>query len=257
MARHSATVLARFALAMMLFGSVSATAVASPAAPAPAPGATFNQDDWSTDASWDDSGSTDVAWADDGSADAGYAQDGNSVWVPTYMQQRNLSCEYAAAVIAMAGFGVWVNEYDFDGMVGWSDNPHWGYRGNITGWWGNTDDYGVYASALAPAIRNFGFWAEEFYAQGDFAALTNRIDAGSPVIVWLGLWGDTSFYDYTSDGSRYKLASGMHVVVAYGYDSGGVWVSDPAHGTKHYYDWGTFMTYWNVMDGMGLAVGPA
>jgi hypothetical protein len=33
-------------------------------------------------------------------------------------------------------------------------------------------------------------------------------------------------------------------------------VSDPAHGTKHYYDWGTFMTYWNVMDGMGLAVGP-
>lgn len=72
-----------------------------------------------------------------------YQEDGSSVWVPTYMQQRNLSCEYAAAVIAMAAYGVWVNEYDFDGMVGWSDNPHWGYRGNITGWWGNTDDYGV------------------------------------------------------------------------------------------------------------------
>jgi uncharacterized protein YvpB len=185
-----------------------------------------------------------------------YQEDGASVWVPTYMQQRNLSCEYAAAVIAMAAFGVWVNEYDFDGMVGWSENPHWGYRGNITGWWGNTDDYGVYASALAPAVRNFGFWADEFYAQGDASALTSRIDAGSPVIVWLGLWGDTGFYEWTADGTPYKLATGMHVVVAYGYDSGGVMVSDPAHGTKHYYDWGTFMTYWNVLDGMGLAVGP-
>ena len=188
-------------------------------------------------------------YQDDGS-------EGTSIWVPTYMQARNLSCEYAAAVIAMAAYGVWVNEYDFDGMVGWSDNPHWGYRGNITGWWGNTDDYGVYASALAPAIRNFGFWADEFYAQGDASALTSRIDAGTPVIVWLGLWGDTGFYEWTSDGTPYKLASGMHVVVAYGYDSGGVMVSDPAHGTKHYYDWGTFMTYWNVLDGMGLAVGP-
>jgi hypothetical protein len=48
----------------------------------------------------------------------------------------------------------------------------------------------------------------------------------------------------------------MHVVVAYGYDDYGVWVSDPASGAKYQYDWGTFMTYWNVMDGMGLAVGP-
>jgi len=23
-----------------------------------------------------------------------------------------------------------------------------------------------------------------------------------------------------------------------------------------YYDWSTFMTFWNVMDGMGLSVGP-
>jgi uncharacterized protein YvpB len=185
-----------------------------------------------------------------------YQQDGSSVWVPSYVQQRNLSCEYAAAVIAMAAYGVWVNEYDFDGLVGWSENPHWGYRGDITGWWGNTEDYGVYASALAPAIRNFGFWAEEFYAQGDASTLTNRIDSGAPVIVWLGLWGDTGFYQWTAEGTPYKLVSGMHVVVAYGYDSGGVWVSDPATGGKTYYDWGTFMTYWNVLNGMGLAVGP-
>jgi uncharacterized protein YvpB len=178
------------------------------------------------------------------------------IGVPTYAQQRNLSCEYAALVIAMGAYGVWVSEYEFDARVGWSENPHWGYRGDITGWWGNTDDYGVYAAALAPALGDFGFWGEEFYAQGNPTALTARLDAGTPVLVWLGLWGETGFYQHTADGTPYKLVPGLHVVVADGYDSGGVYVADPATGGTNYYDWSTFMTYWNVMDGMGLSVGP-
>jgi len=200
-------------------------------------------------------GSTEMAlgW----SAAAPVSEGTVDVGVPTYVQQRNLSCEYAALVIAMGAYGTWVSEYEFDGRVGWSENPHWGYRGDITGWWGNTDDYGVYASALAPALTDFGFYGEEFYAQGNPTALTARLDAGTPVLVWLGLWGDTGFYEYTSDGTPFKLVPGLHVVVAHGYDSGGVYVSDPATGGKHYYDWSTFMSFWNVMDGMGLAVGPA
>ena len=192
------------------------------------------------------------AWSAASPADTGMVD----VGVPTYAQQRNLSCEYAALVIAMGAYGVWVSEYDFDQRVGWSENPHWGYRGDITGWWGNTDDYGVYADALAPALGDFGFWGETFYGTGNPTALTARLDAGTPVVVWLGLWGDTGFYEYTADGTPYKLVPGMHVVVAYGYDSGGVYFSDPATGGTNYYDWSTFMTYWNVLDGMGLAVGP-
>ena len=76
------------------------------------------------------------------------------------------------------------------------------------------------------------------------------------MIVWLGLWGETGFYEYAADGTPYKLVPGLHVVVADGYDSGGVYVSDPANGDEKYYDWSTFMTFWNVMDGMGLSVGP-
>jgi uncharacterized protein YvpB len=184
------------------------------------------------------------------------AADAVRIGVPTYAQQRNLSCEYAALVMAMGAFGVWVSEYEFDARVGWSENPHWGYRGDITGWWGNTDDYGVYAAALAPALGDFGFWGEEFYAQGNPTALTARLDEGTPVLVWLGLWGETGFYEHTADGTPYKLVPGLHVVVADGYDSGGVYVADPATGGRNYYDWSTFMTFWNVMDGMGLSVGP-
>jgi uncharacterized protein YvpB len=178
------------------------------------------------------------------------------VGVPTYAQQRNLSCEYASAVIAMGAYGTWVSEYEFDDLVGWSANPHWGYRGDISGWWGNTDDYGVYASGLAPALNHFGFYGEEFYAQGDSNALSARLDAGTPVIVWLGLWGNTGYYDYTDDGTPFKLVPGLHVVVAYGYDSSGVYVSDPAWGSTRFFDWGTFMSYWDAVDGMGLAVSP-
>jgi uncharacterized protein YvpB len=184
------------------------------------------------------------------------ADDAVMLWVPTYVQQRNLSCEYASLVIAMGAYGVSVSEYDFDGLVGWSENPHWGYRGDITGWWGNTDDYGVYAAALAPTLPEFGFWGDVFYGAGDASTLTSRLDAGTPVLVWIGLWGNTGYYEYAADGTPYKLAAGQHVVVAYGYDDGGVYVSDPATGSKTFYDWSTFMSYWNVLDGMSLAVGP-
>jgi uncharacterized protein YvpB len=193
-----------------------------------------------------------MGWSSAAPVDTGMVD----VGVPTYFQQRNLSCEYASLVIAMGAYGTWVSEYEFDHRVGWSENPHWGYRGDITGWWGNTSDYGVYAEPLAAALGDFGFWGETFYGAGNPTALTARLDAGTPVLVWLGLWGDTSFYEYAADGTPYKLIPGLHVVVAYGYDSGGVYFSDPASGSKNSYDWSTFMTYWNVVDGMGLAVGP-
>jgi uncharacterized protein YvpB len=179
-----------------------------------------------------------------------------AVWVPNYFQQRNLSCEYASAVIAMAAYGVWVSEWEFDGLIGLSENPHWGYRGDINGWWGNTEDYGVYAEPLVGALNAFGFWGDAFYAAGDSSALTSRLDQGAPTLVWIGMWGNTGFYEYTADGTPYKLVPGLHVVVAYDYDDSGVYVSDPATGSSRFFDWGTFMWMWNAVDGMGLAVGP-
>lgn len=176
--------------------------------------------------------------------------------VPTYVQQRNLSCEYASAVIAMGAFGTWVSEWSFDEMVGWSANPHWGFRGDINGWWGNTTDYGVYAEPLVAPLAQFGFWSEPFYGAGDSWRLESLLADGVPVIVWLGLWGDQSYYDYTEDGTPFKLTPGYHVVVAHGYDEAGIYVSDPATGSYNSYAWGDFMWMWNVLDGMSLAVAP-
>jgi uncharacterized protein YvpB len=176
--------------------------------------------------------------------------------VPFYAQQRNLSCEYAALHIATATWGNSISEYAFDDVVGQSPNPHWGYRGDITGAWGNTDDYGVYAEPLASALSEFGYYGEVFYTGGDTAALISRIDQGVPVLVWLGLWGDLIQIEET-DGVAYAVTAGMHVVVAYGYDDDGIWVSDPAIGGARHYNWSDFTYMYSVLDGMSLAVYPA
>jgi uncharacterized protein YvpB len=173
-----------------------------------------------------------------------------NVW--TYQQQRGLSCEYAALSIATGALGGWVDEHRFDSVVPLNANPHWGYRGNIRGSWGNTTDYGVYAAPLVPALERFGFTGKAFY--GNRADLIAAIDRGEPTLVWLGLGGDLSHSEYTADGTRYQLTKYMHVMVAYGYDSSGVYLSDPGTGSYKYYSWGDFLWMWNVMDGMALSV---
>ena len=177
--------------------------------------------------------------------------------VPTYRQARNLSCEYAALSIATGGLGNWISEYQFDELVGYSANPHWGYRGDINGTWGNTTDYGVYAEALAGPLAQFGFQGDVFYGGNDTSGLTARLDAGKPTLVWIGLWGDTSFYETLDDGTSFKLASGYHVAVAYAYDDWGIYLSDPGTGGYRSFSWGEFIPMWNVLDGMALSVSPA
>jgi uncharacterized protein YvpB len=174
--------------------------------------------------------------------------------VTGYTQQRNLSCEYAAAHIATRAFGNAIPEEAFMAAIPLASNPHYGYRGNIDGWWGNTVDYGIYPEPLVPVLNAWGFAGEVMYTGGDTAPLTAQIDAGHPVMVWLGFWGDTR--ETLTDEDTYALFAGMHVVTVYGYDDGGVYVADPATGGTDYYTWDVFTSMWSVVDGMSLAIYP-
>lgn len=174
--------------------------------------------------------------------------------VPNYAQTRNLSCEFAATHAATAAFGPGISEQTFIDSVPLTNNPHLGYRGNIDGQWGNTDDYGVYASPLIPVLNAHGYVGESFYSMGDTDILKAHLDAGNPVVVWLGFWGDTR--ERMDDDGQYSVFAGIHVVTAIGYDSLGVYVMDPASGTVDHYDWATFSAMWAIVDGMGLAVYP-
>lgn len=174
-----------------------------------------------------------------------------------YQQQRSLSCEYASVHIATTMTGQPISEYAFDDVVPLNENPHLGYRGNIHGDWGNTTDYGVYNEPLERALTQFDVQSDAFYAGGERSALTTQLDAGRPTIVWLALRGAGGSFDaYADDGTRYQLTQWMHVMVAYGYDETGVYLTDPGTAVYRFYDWEEFMAMWNVMDGMGLSVYP-
>lgn len=176
-------------------------------------------------------------------------------WVPAYKQARNLSCEYASAFIATSAFGNGIPESAFWESIPQARNPHLGYRGDIDGAWGGYDDYGIYPEPLMPVLNAYGFVGEVIYAEGDPSLLTAHLDAGHPVIVWLALWGDTGVvYD---DEGTYTVFAGAHVVTAFAYDDGGVFVSDPGWGSYRYFAWDAFMYHWTIMDGMALAVYPA
>jgi uncharacterized protein YvpB len=174
--------------------------------------------------------------------------------VPEYKQQRNLSCEYAAAYAAAMAFGWAPTEQHFIDAVPMATNPHYGYRGNIDGWWGNTEDFGVYAEPLVPVLNDWGFNAEVIYTMGDVGPLLAHLDAGHPVVTWLGFWGDTR--ERLTDDGNYSVFAGMHVVTVYAYDDTGVWVMDPAKGAKVHYSWDFFIQMWTVVDGMSLAIHP-
>jgi LysM repeat protein len=177
-----------------------------------------------------------------------------TVPVPNHKQQRNLSCEYAATYAAAMAFGWAPTEDVFIASVPNTLNPHYGYRGNIDGWWGNTEDYGIYAEPLVPVLNDWGFHGEVMYTFGDTGPLIEHIDAGHPVVTWLGFWGDTR--ERMTDDGNYSVFAGMHVVTVYGYDDEGVWVMDPAKGEKVHYSWDFFIQLWEVVDGMSLAVYP-
>lgn len=179
---------------------------------------------------------------------------GDGLWVPEYKQRRNLSCEYAAVHAAAMAFGWAPTEQHFIDAVPQALNPHYGYRGDIDGWWGNTEDYGIYAEPLVPVLNDWGFHGEVMYTMGDAGPLIGHIDAGHPVVAWLGFWGDTR--ERLSDDGAYSVFAGMHVVTVYDYDDEGVWVMDPARGEKVHYSWEFFIQMWTVVDGMSLAVYP-
>lgn len=175
--------------------------------------------------------------------------------VPATEQAWALSCEYAATSAATAYYGTAITQWRLRVSVGTDENPHKGFRGSITGTWGGTKDYGVYAEPIAAVLRERGF-AHSYVFYGGADNLRAEIGAGHPVVAWItGTWQPSSRYVlYDAAGDRYSLIPDEHAVTVYGYDDAGVWVMDPAHADKSHVSWQTFLTAWNQIDGMALVV---
>ncbi len=178
--------------------------------------------------------------------------------VPALQQSLPLSCESAALSMVTAYYGRQVSEWVFIENMPYHPNPHRGFRGNMNGAFGGTDDYGVYAEPLVPLLERYGFQAQVVYAQGDAAVLRSEIDRGRPVVVWMTNMASvqprlTAEYE----GESFSLVPQEHVVVVYGYDQDWVYVADPGDGRYRAFGWDDFMRSWGYFDGMALLVTPA
>ncbi len=189
------------------------------------------------------------------------AQSGEGVLlsgVPAFQQSLPLSCESAALSMVTAYYGRQVSEWVFIENMPYHPNPHRGFRGDMNGVFGGTDDYGVYAEPLVPLLERYGFQAQVVYAQDDAAVLRSEIDRGRPVVVWMTNMASvqprlTGEYE----GETFSLVPQEHVVVVYGYDQDWVYVADPGDGRYRAFAWDDFMRSWGYFDGMALLVSPA
>lgn len=137
-------------------------------------------------------------------------------------------------------------------------NPHRGFRGDMNGAFGGTDDYGVYAEPLVPLLERCGLQAQVVYAQGDASVLRSEIDRGRPVVVWMTNMASVQprlTAEYA--GETFTLVPQEHVVVVYGYDQEWVYVADPGDGQYRAFSWEDFMRSWGYFDGMALLISPA
>lgn len=187
-------------------------------------------------------------------ADAGGVQ---LIGMPSAVEASAVGSELTAVTVATSYWGSAVSEGTLLEALESSDNPHLGFRGDYSGEYGGTDNYGTYAGPLAEAIAAHGFVGEVFYADGDASALTSRIDSGLPVVVWMTYQAAEASTERVDDGVRpFTLVTGKQAAVVYGYDDSGVLIVDLSTGGYSHIDWDAFMQSWGYFDGMGLAISP-
>jgi uncharacterized protein YvpB len=173
---------------------------------------------------------------------------------PLAGQWWNLSCEYAATSAATAYFHKQISQSEFAAMIGFDANPNKGFRGNLSGPWGGTWDYGIYPAPILSVLMRQGF-AHSYTFRADARLLRDAISNNRPVVAWIvGTYGNAPRYNGESDGEQFLLVPYEHAVTVYGYDEHHVSLMDPAYPAYYDVSWAVFMNAWLQLDGMALAV---
>jgi uncharacterized protein YvpB len=142
--------------------------------------------------------------------------------VQGHPQWFSIGCEASAAVDWAGYYGVNINEREFQSFLPVSDNPDYGFVGDVNGPWGLTPpaDYGVHAAPVAELLRWYGLdaVAGKRLALDDLRASIAR---SNPVIAWVV--GDVTYgtsLEYVDQEGRVAIVAAYeHVVIVTGYNS--------------------------------------
>ena len=167
-----------------------------------------------------------------------------------------LSCEARAAATWAGYFGVQIDEETFMRQLPTSDNPDYGFVGDLNGPWGKIppDGYGVHAWPVAAQLRVYGLNA---YAHRNLKwdDVRRQIASGQPVIVWVvGHVEQGKAERYVSPtGLTITVARYEHTVLVIGYTEDNVEILD---GKKTYTrPLEKFLESWAVLSNMAIVRG--
>jgi subtilisin-like proprotein convertase family protein/uncharacterized protein YvpB len=179
-------------------------------------------------------------------------------------QSLPLDCESRSAVDWARYFGVTVSELDFFYNLPESDNPDFGFVGDVFGQWGQIppDPYGVHAEPVANLLRQYGLGAVA-HRPLSWDQLRSEIAQGRPVIAWIvgnydGNYeyvvnGIPEFYNPT-EGFPMVVASFEHTIIITGYTPDKVYYLNGAN--IYQKDINQFLESWSALGNMAITAQP-
>ena len=139
-----------------------------------------------------------------------------------HKQYFTLGCEAATALDWAEYFGHTFNEFEFQYKLPLSDNPDYGFVGNVNSPWGQVPPYayGVHAGPVADLLNAYGIPAKA-YKDYTLEQVIAKVAQDKPVIAWVigNVVGGVP-YEYTDqEGRKVIVAAYEHVVIVTGYNA--------------------------------------
>ena len=170
-----------------------------------------------------------------------------------HRQVYSLGCEAGASVDWARFFGTSFYEFDFQNALPLSDNPDYGFVGDVNSEWGQIPPYayGVHASPVAELLQKYGLPAK---AVENFTIdeAKRELAQGDPIIVWVignMVWSQPVQYT-DKEGRTTTVAPYEHVVILTGYNKDSIRYMT----NGRFYDTPTdvFLTSWGVLGNMAV-----
>lgn len=177
--------------------------------------------------------------------------------IPSYVQQQTLTCEEAAAAMAVRGA---LSEAQIVAAMPRSDNPFEGIRGSTNfDLIGGLTHYGTYAQGLQKGLAKLGHPSTAYYGRtyDEFkASIIENLKQGRPV-VWWTTWHES--YErpqvvQVSNGAQVSLTPYEHTVLIVAANDDGVAYHDPYDGSTRFTSWANHQRTSGYFNNMALVV---
>jgi uncharacterized protein YvpB len=167
----------------------------------------------------------------------------------------SIDCEASAAVDWAAYYGTTINEIEFQFKIPLSDNPDYGFVGNVNSPWGELppSGYGVNAEPIAKLLNTYGVPAIAV-RNGSMDLIKDQISHNNPVIAWVVGSMETSIAKTYTDmmGRKFIVAPFEHVVILTGYDDMTRRIYYMSEGKEHEIVYVNFLASWEVLGNMAV-----